>query len=119
MKSSKVKNTLMACTLLLGSLALAESPAAPGETPAAPRRQPRILRNRKPAAPAKTGLIELNSATKAQLKTLPGISAALAEQIIKARPYLSKANLETRHVLPPGLYGPLHSLVYVHPPIIR
>jgi len=76
-----------------------------------PKPQPRHVR---PTDYSK--LIELNSATKAQLMTLPGVDAAAADRIIAGRPYLVKTNIETRHVLPAGSYGALRDLIYVVPP---
>lgn len=48
--------------------------------------------------------IDINRATREQLKTLPGIGDAEAARIIAGRPYVSKADLVTKKVLPEGLY---------------
>lgn len=48
--------------------------------------------------------IDINSASREQLKTLPGIGDAEAGRIIAGRPYNSKADLVGRKVLPEGLY---------------
>jgi len=50
-------------------------------------------------------------AGKAELKTLPGIGDAEADKIIAGRPYLSKANLVTHHILARGVYENLKTLV--------
>jgi DNA uptake protein ComE-like DNA-binding protein len=55
------------------------------------------------AAPA-GGLIDLNSASAAELKTLPGIADAYSAAIIKNRPYANKAQLKSRNVIPAGTY---------------
>jgi competence protein ComEA len=55
-----------------------------------------------PMAPAK--LVDINSASKSELKTLPGIGDAEADKIIKNRPYLSKTELVGKGVLPEGPY---------------
>lgn len=65
----------------------------------------------KPKAAAKVKLVDLNSAKKAELKTLPGISDAEADKIIAGRPYLSKANLVSRNIIPEGTYHRLKALV--------
>lgn len=49
-------------------------------------------------------LVDINSAGLRQLKTLPGIGDAEARRIIAGRPYLTKADLATRQVLPTGVY---------------
>ena len=48
--------------------------------------------------------IDINSASREQLKTLPGIGDAEAGRIIAGRPYNTKADLVSRKVLPEGLY---------------
>ena len=48
--------------------------------------------------------IDINSASREQLKTLPGIGDAEAGKIIAGRPYNTKADLVGRKVLPEGLY---------------
>jgi len=43
--------------------------------------------------------LNLNSASKDQLASLPGISSREADQIIEARPFKSTDELVTRHIL--------------------
>lgn len=63
-------------------------------------------------APAKkVKLVDINSAKKAELKTLPGISDELADKIIAGRPYLSKAHLLTHKVVPEDIYAGLRTQV--------
>jgi competence protein ComEA len=62
-----------------------------------------------PAASA--ALIDINSASRAQLKTLPGIGDGEAERIVAGRPYLSKADLASKHVIPTGVYLSLKNRV--------
>jgi competence protein ComEA len=56
------------------------------------------------AAQASTALIDINSATAAELKTLPGIGDGYAVAIIKNRPYKNKTQLASRRVVPQALY---------------
>ena len=55
--------------------------------------------------------MDINSAAKAELKTLPGISDADADKIIAGRPYLSKANLTTRNIVSREVYEGLKARV--------
>ena len=65
-----------------------------------------------PRAPVSADVpIDVNGASRAQLKTLPGIGEIEADRIISGRPYLSKADLATREVLPEGLYFSLKGRV--------
>ena len=43
--------------------------------------------------------MDINSASRAQLKKIPGIGNAEADKVIAGRPYLSKAHLVTRNIL--------------------
>jgi DNA uptake protein ComE-like DNA-binding protein len=76
------------------TLSLAATPgAAPAHT--ASKKTP-------PAAAAE--LVDINSASRQQLKRLPGIGDAEADRIVAGRPYLSKADLVGSKVLPAGTY---------------
>jgi DNA uptake protein ComE-like DNA-binding protein len=59
---------------------------------------------RKKSRRAPVKRIDINSASRKELKTLPGIGDAEADRIIAGRPYLSKAELANRSVLPVGPY---------------
>ncbi len=48
--------------------------------------------------------LDINGASKEELKALPGVTDELAAKIVKGRPYKSKANLVTHKVLPPEVY---------------
>lgn len=97
---------LMACAGLSyaasAASASASAPAPAGQASAASKKAP-------PAKPAK--LVDINSASRAQLKTLPGIGDAEAARIIAGRPYLSKADLASKNVIPTGTYLSLKNQV--------
>ncbi|MCX7140850.1 MAG: helix-hairpin-helix domain-containing protein [Proteobacteria bacterium] len=57
----------------------------------------------KPNAPRK--LVDLNSATKAELMKVPGIRSDEADKIIAQRPFKTKAHLVTHDIISLGQYG--------------
>ena len=61
--------------------------------------------NAKSAAAAPAGVIDINHASKDDLKTLPGIGDAYANAIIRNRPYKNKAQLKSRNVVPDATYN--------------
>ena len=58
----------------------------------------------KSTAAASTEILDINTATAAQLDALPGIGKARAEAIIKGRPYKAKDELVEKKILSKGVY---------------
>lgn len=54
---------------------------------------------------ASSTLVDINSASAAELDALPGIGKARADAIIKNRPYSGKDDLLSRHIVPPNVYN--------------
>jgi len=52
----------------------------------------------------KTKLVDINTATDTELKSVPGIGGALAARIIAGRPYANKAQLKSRKIVPETVY---------------
>ncbi len=61
--------------------------------------------------PPKTSLVDLNTATLDQLKSLPGIGEVYAKKIVSHRPYKRKDELVTRGVLTQATYEKIKDLV--------
>jgi len=96
MSSRSIFFVLAVTTALLGgtwSQAASDKPAASASAGSQAKASP---------APAK--LVDINSASRAQLKTLPGIGDAEADRIIAARPYPSKAKLGADKVVSDETY---------------
>ena len=56
------------------------------------------------AADKEEELIDINSATADQLKTLKGVGDAIAEKIITGRPYAKKDELVQKQIMPRAAY---------------
>jgi DNA uptake protein ComE-like DNA-binding protein len=110
---------LAACATPVATLAATGSATAPTTTASAVKTAKPALhpltgtasaaKKAAPAAPVK--LVDINSASKAELKTLPGIGDAEADRIVAARPFLTKAELVTKKVIPTGPYLSLKNRV--------
>ena len=103
MKFTRLTNAVLtlASTVLLGVL---PAVALQAKTAAKPTAKPA-------ATETKGALVDLNSASKDQLKALPGVGDVYAQKIIDGRPYANKAQLKSRNIVPAATYGKMSSMV--------
>jgi len=114
-----IKIATIAMALLLSAnvaYAADKKTEAPGATAAGAKASETSAKDKKPvaakkkaAAPAK--LVDINSASKAELTKLPGISDAVADKIIAGRPYNTKARLVSNKVISLEEYDALKKLI--------
>jgi hypothetical protein len=85
---------------------------------------PRMIAQSVPAAPkgvpstsSVTGkLLDINSASASQLKSLPGIGDAYAQKIIDGRPYANKSQLKSSNIIPANVYDKIAGLIIAKQP---
>ncbi len=58
--------------------------------------------------------LDINTATAAELKALPGMGDAYVKRIIEGRPYTAKNQLVTRGVLPQTAYERIRDRIVAH-----
>ncbi len=97
------------CRLVMIAMLVFVPAAIAGPALAAPATQGTMGKT-KPPAP-KPELLDINTATKEQLATLPGIGDAYAEKIIAGRPYKAKNELTQKKVIPDSVYKKIHSMI--------
>ena len=83
----------------------------------APYQAPKGFKGKQPAgSQASTSstaskLLDVNSASQDELKSLPGIGDAYSAAIIKNRPYANKSQLVSRKVIPQATYDKISSQI--------
>ena len=66
------------------------------------------------ASGSSDGKIDVNTATFAELRALPGMGDEYARRVIRFRPYSARNQLATKGILPQAEYERIQDLVVAH-----
>ncbi len=104
--------TLTAIALLAATPLMAQAPQTNTKAPETTKMAPAATTT--PAAKATSAkttsattadLLDINTATTAQLEALKGVGKVRAEAIVKARPFKAKDELVSKNVVPQNVYN--------------
>lgn len=106
MKAAKILFVMLAALLLAAVSATPQAPAPAKEKRAtAKKADGKMASAKKEDVKTDAAILDINSATEAQLKELPGIGDAYAAKIVQNRPYKGKNELLSKKVLPAKTYA--------------
>jgi len=121
-----MKNRFSAIAMTIVALLLAASFCFAADTKA-PAAKPAVKAadSAKPAAKetatdtkgaAKKEPVDINSASDAELKAIPGLGDAYIAKIVVNRPYANKTQLKSRKVIPDAVYEKIKDLIIAKQP---
>ena len=97
--------TILLALGLVGGAAAAQLGAKPSITHAM------MAQATTPGPAASSNLVDINTASKADLSALPGIGDAYSQKIIDGRPYNTKTDLLSKKIIPAATYAKIRSRI--------
>lgn len=119
MKKNIIQTAIVAAALLLSStlgFAIGTQPTVTSEPNVSATVKAPVMKVKGTAQADKGKLVDINSASSAELKKLPGITEEEAAKIIAGRPYGSKAWLVSHNIIDAAVYEGLKQQVIAKQP---
>ena len=107
---NRVEKKLMAqIAVLVFALSLVSGFAAAQTSE--PGSKPEVMAASAQTAPSATDKLDINTATKDQLKALTGIGDTYSQKIIDGRPYRAKNELVQKKIIPQATYDKIKDVI--------
>ena len=109
--NARIVSVAFAIALIAGAAYAAPATTEATKAPATTHVMAKATQHAAAAKTAAAPRVDLNSASKEDLMKLPGVGDAIADKIIAARPFKTRAELRSKNLVNGAAYAKLRGLV--------